>query len=59
MDISNKNSKSESKTRFKDLLKEELESANSNREDVIKNTSSASDLSMIRFLLNKRNQFTR
>lgn len=45
-------------TKFKDLLKD-LDSFESKREDVNKNTSSENELSMIRFLLNQRNQFRR
>lgn len=56
MNNSNKNSKS--KTRFKDLLKD-LNYFKSNQEDVIKNTSSNNELSMMRFLMNQRNQFRR
>lgn len=56
--ISNKPSKP--KTKFKDLLKElDNNPSNFNQEDVIKNTSSNGELSMIRFLLRQRNQFRR
>lgn len=56
----NSNKSSKPKTRFKDLIKElGLYPNNSNQEGVSKSISSESDLSMIRFLLNKRNQFTR
>ena len=41
-------------TRFKDLLKNMGEF-----EDVNKNTSSNNELSMMRFLMNQRNQFKR
>lgn len=58
MSTSNKDSKS--KTRFKDLLKKlDYNTTNFNQEDVNKNTPSNGDLSMIRFLLNQRNQFRR
>ena len=56
MNNSNKNSKSE--TKFKDLL-EDLNYFKSNQKDVIKNTSSNNELSMMRFLMNQRNQFRR
>lgn len=56
----NSNKSSKPKTRLKDLIKElGLYPSNSNEEDVSKSTSSESDLSMIKFLLNKRNQYTR
>ena len=55
---SNENGKS--KTRFKDLLKElDYKPSNSNQEDVIVNTSSNNELSMMRFLMKQRNQFKR
>lgn len=58
MSTSNKPIKSE--TKFKDLIKElGLYPSNSNEEDVIKNTSSNNELSMMRFLMNQRNQFRR
>ena len=57
--MSNPNQNNKSKTKFKDFILKELESSNYNQEGVIKNTSSANNLSMIRFLLNRRNQFTR
>ena len=55
-----KDNSNKSVTKFKDLIKEmELHSINSNEEDVIKNTSSDNELSMMRFLMNQRNQFKR
>ena len=53
---SNKNGKST--TKFKDLL-EDLNSFKSKEEGVNKNTSSNNELSMMRFLMNQRNQFRR
>ena len=53
---SNKNGKST--TKFKDLL-EDLNSFKSKEEGVKKNTSSNNELSMMRFLMNQRNQFRR
>ena len=56
----NQNKSSKPVKKFKDLLnKLELNPLNSNEEDVIKNTSSNGELSMIRFLLRQRNQFRR
>ena len=58
MSTSNKDSKS--KTRFKDLLKKlDYNPSNFIQEDVNKNTSSNGELSLIRFLMNQRNQFRR
>ena len=55
---SNENGKS--KTRFKDLLKElDYKPSNFKKEGVNKNTSSNNELSMMRFLMNQRNQFRR
>ena len=55
-----KDNSNKSVTKFKDLIKEmELHSINSNEEDVKKNTSSNNELSMMRFLMNQRNQFKR
>lgn len=58
--MSTSNAEGKPKTRFKDLIKElGLYPSNSNEECVIKNTSSNGDLSMMKFLLNQRNQFRR
>ena len=58
MSSSNKNGKS--KTRFKDLLKKlDYNPSNFIQEDVNKNSSSNGELSLIRFLMNQRNQFRR
>lgn len=58
MSSSNKNSKS--KTRFKDLLKKlDYNPSNFIQEYVNKNSSSNGELSMMRFLMNQRNQFRR
>ena len=58
--MNNSNKSSKPVTRFKDLLKElDYKPSNSNQEDVIKNTSSNNELSMMRFLMRQRNQFRR
>lgn len=54
----NPNKSSKPVTKFKDLL-EDLNYFKSNQEDVNKNTSSSNELSIMRFLMNKRNQFRR
>ena len=56
--MNNSNNSSKPVTKFKDLLKD-LNYFKSNQEDVIKNSSSNDELSMMRFLMNQRNQFRR
>lgn len=54
------NKPSKPKTRFKDLLKKlDYNTSNFIQEDVNKNSSSNEELSLIRFLMNQRNQFRR
>ena len=54
------NKPSKPKTRFKDLLKKlNYNTSNFIQEDVNKNSSSNRELSMMRFLMNQRNQFKR
>ena len=58
--MSTSNVEGKPKTRFKDLIKElGLYPSNPSEEGVNKNTSSNGELSMMRFLMNKRNQFKR